>query len=126
MDLADRVAPDLHALPGHGASGLEGCGRPTEAATHYQAALRVQPALVQARYNLALIRARESRVDEAIFHFEKAILIRPDFVEAHNNLGNCYVLAGQPQKARSHYQAALRIDPGHAGARANLHNLSAQ
>ncbi len=95
-------------------------GRVAEAVVQFEAALRVDPELSMAHYNLGVIAMGQQRVPEAIARFEQALALRPDYIEARNNLGIVLEAAGRPAEAEVQYRAALGARPSHAAARNNL------
>ncbi len=97
-----------------------------EAIAHYEKALEIRPAYVEAHYNLGNALARRSHLDEAIAHYEKALQIKPGFAEAHYNLGIVLAARGQLEAAITHFQKALEIKPDYADARRNLDSLRAR
>ena len=73
-------------------------GRPADAAASYAAALRIDPELAPAHYNLGNVQLAEGRFEEAIAHFDEALRIDPDFEYARTNLRvarECLAAAGQ-------------------------------
>jgi len=58
-------------------------GRLAEAIAHYEAALRLQPDLAEAHYNLGMALAQiPGRLPDAIAHCEAAVRLKPDFAES--------------------------------------------
>jgi tetratricopeptide (TPR) repeat protein len=53
-----------------------------DAASHYEAALRIQPRNAGAHLNLGVARAKQGRMREAIDEFRRALDIDPGLVEA--------------------------------------------
>jgi tetratricopeptide (TPR) repeat protein len=96
-------------------------GRAQEAIPYFQAALRLEPDLVEAHNNLGLILGDlPGRSPEAIAEYRAALHIKPDYAEAHNNLGSALADAGQRDEAISEYREAIRIRPNYAEAHNNL------
>jgi serine/threonine-protein kinase len=109
----------------------------------YQDALRIDPRLAPAHFNLAEILAGSGKLNEAIDHFRQALGVDPDFGLAHYHLGvallakgrrdevdDCYPLRGGPidparyqalNDAIAHHWHALYCDPAWTPARNSLH-----
>ena len=79
----------------------------------YEAALRINPNLAGAHYNLGdALSELPGRLPDAIAQYEAALRINPDLAEAHYNLGNALSeMPGRSRDAIAHYEAALRIRP---------------
>jgi len=73
------------------AQSLEAVGREEEAANHYREALRLNPLLPAAHYNLAVIHRRRQERPAAIREVRQALLINPDFTGARLLLGGLYL-----------------------------------
>jgi tetratricopeptide (TPR) repeat protein len=99
---------------------LSHAGKLTEAAAHYEQALRLRPDYAEAHDDLGAILARVGKLDEAIGHYQQALRIKPDFAEAHDNLGAALAQAGRVQEAIRHFEQAVRIQPDFAEAHYNL------
>lgn len=80
-------------------------GRLDEAATHFQAALKLVDAYPQALAGLAAVRAGQGRFDEAIQTYQQAIEASPEppFLAA---LGDVYARMGNQEKAADYYEQA--------------------
>ena len=61
-------------------------GRMSEAAFHYEEAVRLNPTYPEALNNLGTLRAFQGRYAEAAALFERAVRIRGDFPAAKRNL----------------------------------------
>jgi tetratricopeptide (TPR) repeat protein len=83
-------------------------------------ALRLNPNLKEARFNLGSVLSDINRIDDAISHFLEALRIDPAYAQAHNNLGITLVKSGQADRAMGHFQKALQITPDYAAAHYNL------
>jgi tetratricopeptide (TPR) repeat protein len=101
---------------------LMSLGRPQEAITEYETAIRINPDYAEAHNNLGAALAQiPARLPEAISHYEAAIRINPGNVEAHDNLGKALAtIPGRLPEAIAQYETALRIDPDHAETHCNL------
>jgi spermidine synthase len=83
-----------------------------EAMEQWELALRTNPQMVDAHYNLGLALARTNKIPEAIVHLEQALRIKPDYAAAHYNLGNALARTGKIEEAIAHFEQALRTQPG--------------
>jgi tetratricopeptide (TPR) repeat protein len=70
--------------------------------------------------NLALVLAKQGRLEEGTNHLYEALRIKPDFAEAHNNLGLRLGKQGRLEEAVNHFSEAVRIKPDYAKAHNNL------
>lgn len=91
-----------------------------KAAEQYQAALRFDPDLSEARNNLANILIVKGQSDRAISEYQKALTLKPESADGHYNLGLAYDAKGQFDKAIAEYQAALKLKPDYPEAHNNL------
>jgi len=66
--------------------------------------------------NLALVLAKQGRLEEGTNHLYEALRIKPDFAEAHNNLGLRLAKQGRLEEAINHFSEAVRIKPDYAEA----------
>jgi protein O-GlcNAc transferase len=83
-------------------------------------AIKLNPTVPEAHFNLGIARLRLDKTDEAIRSFQRALELRPNFPEASNELGNAWQHAGGPQQAVACYQQALALRPQYAEALSNL------
>jgi Flp pilus assembly protein TadD len=95
-------------------------GRLSEAADHFNEALRIRPCYPTAHNNLGMVLATRGRYLDAIAHFRAAMALDPADVRPHGNLGAALSKIGDPEGAIVQYREALRIDPEDAGIRNNL------
>jgi len=95
-------------------------GKPAEAAEHFESALRLHPAYLEALYNLGNAAVARGRLDDARAYYELALQVAPTFAPAHNNLANVYAYQGRLVEAIQHYEKALELLPDYPEARDNL------
>lgn len=88
----------------------------------YRQAIAEDPSSVTARENLAVVLARDGRLDEAIQTLQDAIALEPKRVSLHFTLGSLYTRQGKGDAAIAALQEAVALDPAHAGAHFNLGN----
>ncbi len=121
-----RLNPDSPAVLNQLANVLSNQGKSAEAVELYQRAIRIEPRLYSAYYNLGLELAQHRRPLDAIECFEMALQLKPNFAKAHTNLA---VLLSQQQEiepAIAHLQQALRFEPDSPRTHNNLANIFAQ
>ena len=97
-------------------------GHAKEAAVHFNRALELEPASVDAHSNLGAALITLGRIDEAIAHLRRAIEIQPTAANAHNNLGNALLRKGQVSEAVTEFQKAVEYNrSGNAALQAGSH-----
>ena len=123
FSVAFNLAASLHyyaeAQNGLG-DDLFQAGKVSEAVSHYQQALRIDPDYAGAHESLANALVQVGRLPEAIAQYEQALRINPDYVEAHCNLGVALLHVGRVPEAIGHWEQALRINPDQDVALDNL------
>ncbi len=77
----------------------------------FQAALRLQPDLVEARYNLALALIKTGHSQKAMPELQSLIRQKPQFAGPHYALGMVLQSNAQLGAAESEYEAAIHADP---------------
>jgi tetratricopeptide (TPR) repeat protein len=92
-------------------NALRALGRVDDAVQRYEEALRLDPNLPAARFNLGGAYLQTNRFAEAADQFEQVLAIDPGNAAAHTGLGSALLLRGQTEAALGHYEAALRLDP---------------
>jgi protein O-mannosyl-transferase len=93
------------------ADALTRMGQFSKAIYHYEQALKINPALPKAYYNIGNALEKMDRPQEAIKYYQQALQLKPDFSLAHYNLGVLLTQTGRPQEAIEHYREALRLNP---------------
>ena len=86
-----------------------------KALEHFKEALRCDPDLLQAHYNLGNLLLHRNDFEGAMSHFRATIEINPDFGRGHAQLGGLYVRQGNRPEAIHHYEEAKRLSPDLAG-----------
>lgn len=94
--------------------------QPERAMSHLDAALRVAPGLVSARYNMASALLALGEPNPAIEHLRRALDLQPDFVAAHVNLGTALRLMKRYDESQRELRRALELQPRNAVAHTNL------
>ena len=87
----------------------------------YLQALEIEPELVSARFNLALLYQQTQRHGRSKRALRKILKINPDHAWSHYYLGVANAETGKRQAAVNHYAAALRLDRGLSDPRVNPH-----
>lgn len=82
--------------------------RLTDARTHFEAALEVDPQHYRALTNLGNVALEEGRIDDAIACYERALKLNEGFANAHHNLGVAYRRKGQLHKSVRSLRTAQR------------------
>jgi tetratricopeptide (TPR) repeat protein len=127
-----RVTEENFVAHNNLGSELEILGDLEGAASHFEAAIEIQPEVSEANRakprrnaarlhnNLGLARAKQGYHDEAIHNFEHAIVSDPGYAEAYNNLGTLLLRQGDPLRAEELFEQALELEPDHLQAHNNL------
>ena len=90
-------------------------GRTPDAIADFEAALRIEPTLLEARINLGNALANyPHRLPEAIAALREATHVKPDSLDAHRYLADALAKSGRRDGAAAEYQAAIRLDPNDA------------
>jgi len=95
-------------------------GNTKAARQHFEAALRHDPSLAEARHNLALLCARDGDHHSAIALLQECCRQRPSMAAAHNALGGLLLRIGNPSAALTFLEQANRLAPGDPVAPNNL------
>ncbi|MBI3607901.1 MAG: tetratricopeptide repeat protein [Nitrospirae bacterium] len=101
---------------------VERAGDAGAAFASYQEAIRLDPGLMDARFNAANLLLRGGRSAEATAAYERILKDDPRFFLARFNLGRLYEQAGRSDDARAQYRAFLDLappSPAYAAARAH-------
>lgn len=84
-----------------------------KAVDHLEAAVRLKPASVAARTNLAASLSRLGRTQSALEQFRKVLTLAPNDYTANHNLGEFYIQSGKIAEARPLLERAQRIQPSY-------------
>ena len=115
MSPANRVMALLKA-----GSAFLAKGKYAEAASQYEAALKITPEDEDSHYNLGIAYAALGRTNDAIAQYEAALKDFPDYVSVHNNLGNLLLHLGRVDEAIAQFRASLETLPDNAPAHNDL------
>lgn len=101
------------------AGGCTDAGGTDGAATAFDRALRLEPALPDAAYNLGNLRRESGDPAGAAACYRQALAHRPDYPEAWNNLGMALMALGRNREAADAFAQAARHRPDDADPRIN-------
>ena len=90
---------------------------------HYQEALKYDPNLVEAYYNMGFIATKAGRLDVAVECYNAVLKREPDMAEAHYLLGKIYAEQQEYERAEKAYQRVIEIEPSAAYAYERLAHL---
>ena len=94
-----------------------------EAVTAFGAAVRLQPAVYDYVFNLAVAARLAGQLELAESSYRRAVGLRPAEAEPHLNLGALLHLRGRLVEAEDEYIKAWTIKPGEQTTRLNLQRL---
>ena len=86
--------------------------RYAEARSALEHALRIDPSLAEAWYQLGLLAGQRGDSQEAIQDWKKAVALKPDHGQALFSLGITYLESGELADAESSLRRSLAVDPG--------------
>jgi len=86
-------------------------------------AIKINGAVAEYHYNVALAWRALNRNDHVATHLERAVALRADHALAHLNLGNVRREQGRSADAVACYERAIAVSPNLAVARFNLANV---
>ena len=118
-----EVGGSSYTVESNFASALDEAGRPSEAASHFRAALALAPYDANAHYNFGVFLDRRGNQREAVVEYARAEQLAPDSAVRTRALINLALTAeslGDFSRAATAYQQLLRIAPHSAAARAGI------
>lgn len=119
-DCADK-SPNKARVHGNLGKALLDAGRYKAAAREFETSLRLDPSLLGAYNNLAVIYIDHlKQYDKAAKHLHEAIKRNPSYPSAYLNLGVIALNKRQILKAIPYFQKTLALDPKNLGAHYNL------
>jgi protein O-mannosyl-transferase len=83
-------------------------------------AVKADPYLAEARYNLGKSLTDLGMIDEALVHLQKAVELQPDYWQAQNTLGVALARKGRLAEAIPHFRKAVALKPDEIPCRKNL------
>lgn len=118
----------IRLAPGRG-EGYNGKGlalanldRLPESLQAVEEAVRVDPKLANAWFNLARLRLESFDVDSALAAYQRAIQLSPDTTEFYAAIGDTFSMVGKFDKAQEFFAKANALNPADLGALAQLLN----
>jgi len=93
---------------------------------HFEAALRIEPANIEAHHLAALVYWKKHDVQSAMRHFEAAVKLKPDHAGARRGLADCLLALGRKVEAKKELELLLKQNPGDVAARARLMMMNLQ
>jgi len=90
------------------------------AVQNFNAALKLDPSMDQARLSLGNAQFAAGKVDEAIASWEQLAKERPNLSSVHNNLGVAYLDRNNLDKALEHLEQTVALSPDNYRAQKNL------
>jgi tetratricopeptide (TPR) repeat protein len=90
---------------------------------HYQEALKYDPKLVEAYYNIGFLAVKAGQLDKAVECYNAVLELKPDMAEAHYLLGKIYAEQEKYEQAEKEYQRAIELEPSAAYAYERLAHL---
>jgi len=129
-------AKDVSALVGRG-QALVGLGRESEAVKAFQAALALEPGMVDVARRVEVLKfrlveqeiaharqaARNGKPEEAVAAYKTALDASPDSPVLYRELGGAERQAGDAQHALEHFRRAVELDPTDAKSLAQIGEL---
>lgn len=94
-------------------------GRPQDAVTPLAQAVKLDPAMAPAQFNLGFCLESLGRLDEALAAYRQTLAIAPQLADAHNNLGNVLQKLKRHEEALAAYESALALRPENPGFHRN-------
>ena len=91
-----------------------------ESIRELEEALTLNPALLNAHYNLSRAYNQKSEREKEVQHLQEALRIDPDFAKAHMSLGKAFVAERRIDEALTHLEQATQLDPSLGEARYQL------
>ncbi|MEW6711791.1 MAG: tetratricopeptide repeat protein [Candidatus Riflebacteria bacterium] len=86
-------------------------GRGSEAISHFQAAIKIDPTFFKSYFNIGLIELTQSNFQAAAEMFKNVIRLRRDYLKAYVSLGDCYEKLNDNSKALYVYRQAISLSP---------------
>lgn len=102
--------------------------RAAQALAHYASAVRLAPALAEARFHRGMLLLRRGELEMALEDFGRAMEDPSSTIRAmaHSNAGLAYMQLGQRSLAIEQFLAAVDLNPDNAGVWSNLSLAFAQ
>jgi predicted TPR repeat methyltransferase len=98
-------------------------GRPDDAISSFQAAVRFAPQMAEAWNNLGVAQDEINQTENALNSYKKAIEIEPGYASPHLNLGLALQKSEQFKEAEEHYKKVLKLQPDNKVAKFMLQSI---
>lgn len=108
-----KVLPDAYFLDRLGADH-EAAGDPGLATLLYRQAIRLDPKLPSARYNLGRAYLNRGDLSQGIAEIQQALKLYPEFADGHLTLGMAYIQQNRLDLALTHLKRVVANQPGSA------------
>jgi len=99
---------------------LHGQDKVAEAQHAFQEALRLDPALLEARRQLGNVLLKQGKRCEAVAELRQVVRLAPNSAQARNDLARALLDTRHAEEAAQHLQQAVRLMPESSGASGNL------
>jgi tetratricopeptide (TPR) repeat protein len=124
LERTQRIEPDNPVISYNLGVAYTFLKREEEALAQFQKTIDINPAYVQAWYNMGQICMIKKRdFSKALHCFDRATAVRPDYVSAHHQKGIVLELMGDIQKAMECWKRTLELDPDNKQALDNIKRL---
>jgi len=122
-DHALKVTSNNYVAQNNLGGFLKQIGKPADALTHYQEAVRLKPDYAEAHNNMGTVLAALGKPEQAIESYKEAMRLSPELAEAHQNLGIAMESLGRLDEAHAQLSEAIRLKPDFANAHNGLASL---
>ena len=93
-----------------------------EALTAFQEALRLDPELAEAHFNVGIVHGAQENWSEALSSYDRAIALKSDYTEAHYQRGMVLLALGEAWDGTEAFEAAIEARPDFAAGYMALGN----
>ncbi len=91
-----------------------------QAKKYYENAIKIDPEIVFAHYNLGLINEKLGNIEEAKKNYVQVIKVKPKFIFSYNNLGIIFQKEGKKEKAIEYFKKVIKLDYKNLSAYNNM------
>src|SRR5262249_16800965 len=108
---AVELEPDYFEARTSLATALAQQGENTEAARHFEEAIKVRPSDANLHYNLATVLKALGRNEETLEHYLQASRLDPNDAEAPDQAGSLLAAQGRLAEAQTNFEEVIRRRP---------------